>query len=164
MVGLQILKHIYALSDDEVVSNYKENPYQQYFCGGNKFENKSHIVATSLTKFRNRIGKSGFEKIFAETIKIGIKEKVINKSSCESVIIDTTVTENNVTYPTDAKLLEKTRIKLVNLAKKAGVKLRQTYNISSPRLSIKSARYFHAKQMKMGKQAVKKCVITYEQL
>jgi IS5 family transposase len=27
MVGLQILKHIYALSDDEVVSNYKENPY-----------------------------------------------------------------------------------------------------------------------------------------
>ena len=76
MVGLQILKHSHGLSDEQVVFQYRENPYWQYFCGSNNFENKRPVVATSLTKFRNIIGKNGFEIIQAETIKIGFKEKL----------------------------------------------------------------------------------------
>src|SRR5262245_50032335 len=33
MVGLSYLQHTFALSDDEVVALWEENPYWQYFCG-----------------------------------------------------------------------------------------------------------------------------------
>ena len=31
MVGLHLLKHIYALSDEDVCAQWEENPYFQYF-------------------------------------------------------------------------------------------------------------------------------------
>ena len=33
MVGLHILKHMYALSDEAICERWIENPYFQYFCG-----------------------------------------------------------------------------------------------------------------------------------
>ncbi|WP_198159465.1 transposase, partial [Grimontia marina] len=33
MCGLHYLKHVYALSDEEVCARWVENPYYQYFCG-----------------------------------------------------------------------------------------------------------------------------------
>lgn len=33
VVGVLYLKHAYALSDEEVVRRWVENPYWQYFCG-----------------------------------------------------------------------------------------------------------------------------------
>ncbi len=70
------------------------------------------------------------------------------------MIIDTTVTENNVTYPTYAKLLEKISIKLVDLAKKAGVELTQTYN--QPEISSKISKIFSCKTNENGKSSYKK--------
>ena len=46
------------------------------------------------------------------------------------VIVDTTVQPKNITFPTDAKLLNKAREKLVKLAK-LGVELRQSYKRSA---------------------------------
>jgi hypothetical protein len=43
------------------------------------------------------------------------------------VIVDTTVQPKNVTFPTDAKLLNRAREKLVRLAQRHGVVLRQSY-------------------------------------
>jgi IS5 family transposase len=49
------------------------------------------------------------------------------------VIVDTTVQPKNVTFPTDAKLLNRAREKLVKLARKQGVELRQSYaRVGSP--------------------------------
>jgi IS5 family transposase len=33
MAGLQLLKHTFNLSDDQVVTWWTENPYWQFFCG-----------------------------------------------------------------------------------------------------------------------------------
>ena len=33
MVGLLLLKQLRNLSDENVVENWKQNPYFQYFCG-----------------------------------------------------------------------------------------------------------------------------------
>ena len=33
MAGLTYLKHCFALSDEEVVARWSENPYWQHFCG-----------------------------------------------------------------------------------------------------------------------------------
>jgi len=43
MVGLLILKQLENLSDENIVLQWKRNPYYQYFCGMR--ENKEHILA-----------------------------------------------------------------------------------------------------------------------
>jgi IS5 family transposase len=38
LVGLQLLKHLHAVADEEVVAQWVENPYWQYFCGEEYFQ------------------------------------------------------------------------------------------------------------------------------
>ena len=47
-------------------------------------------------------------------------------SDLARVIVDTTVQPKNVTFPTDAKLMNRAREKLVKLAHRLGVDLRQS--------------------------------------
>ena len=63
MVGLLLLKYLENLSDEQVVLHWKRNPYYQYFCGFTEFKMCLPCDSSELTKFRNRIGKSGVEKI-----------------------------------------------------------------------------------------------------
>jgi transposase, IS5 family len=49
------------------------------------------------------------------------------RSTPARVIVDTTVQPKNITFPTDAKLMNRAREKLVKLANKHGVELRQSY-------------------------------------
>src|SRR5262249_12534950 len=44
MIGLLLLKHIYALSDEDVCERWVENPYFQFFTGGEFFQ---HAFRTS---------------------------------------------------------------------------------------------------------------------
>jgi IS5 family transposase len=64
------------------------------------------------------------------------------------VIVDTTVQPKNVTFPTDAKLLNRAREKLVRLAKLHGMALRQSYARVGKLALIQHQRYAHAKQFK----------------
>jgi hypothetical protein len=72
------------------------------------------------------------------------------------VIVDTTVQPKNVTFPTDAKLLNRAREKLVKLAKKCGVDLRQSYTRVGKLELIRHQRYAHAKQFKRANKALRK--------
>ena len=47
----------------------------------------------------------------------------------------TTVMEKAIAHPTDAKLYEKARLRLVALAREGGLHLRQSYARKSPRLA-----------------------------
>ena len=40
MCGLLILKQLYNLSDESVVSQWKQNPYYQVFCGETSFQSR----------------------------------------------------------------------------------------------------------------------------
>ena len=71
----------------------------------------------TMTKWRNRPGKSGSEKLLIETIKAGLKSKTIKPGSLKKVTVDTTVQEKNIAFPTDSKLLNKARENLVNCPK-----------------------------------------------
>ena len=42
MAGLHLLKHTFALSDEEVVLRWAQNPYYQYFCGEEFFPRAVH--------------------------------------------------------------------------------------------------------------------------
>lgn len=70
------------------------------------------------------------------------------------LIVDTTVQPKNVTFPTDAKLLNRTREKLVRLAQRHRVALRQSY-ARAGKFARAHQRYAHAKQFKRANRKLK---------
>ena len=90
------------------------------------------------------------------TIKTAIKTEAVETKDFAKVIVDTTVMEKNVSYPTDTKLLNKARENLVKLCSENGIKLRQTYARVGPQAAFKAGRYAHAKQFKRMRKQVKK--------
>src|SRR5215469_8863130 len=56
MVGLHYLKHVHDLSDEEVVARWVENPYWQFFCGFDFFQHEVPLDASTMTRWRKRIG------------------------------------------------------------------------------------------------------------
>ena len=71
-------------------------------------------------------------------------------------VIDTTVQPKAVMFPTDAKLLNRARERLVRLAKKLGVSLRQSYRRVGKLALIKHQRYAHAHQFKRANRSLRK--------
>src|SRR5437667_9753089 len=59
MAGLAILKHTYDLSDEVLCERWVENPYYQFFSGEEFFQHRIVFDRSSLTRWRNRMGKSG---------------------------------------------------------------------------------------------------------
>ncbi|NSY34772.1 hypothetical protein DS891_14605 [Pseudoalteromonas sp. JC28] len=86
------------------------------------------------------------------TVDAGLKSNIIKPSSLREVVLDSTIMEKNITHPTDNKLLEKCRDKLVGFAKQAGIRLRQSHERVGPKTAQKVARYAHAKQFKRMKK------------
>jgi IS5 family transposase len=72
--------------------------YFQYFCGGIFFSHEFPFDPSDFVHFRNRVGEAGIEKIFAYSVKMHGKE--VEKKS-KFVLPDTTVQQNNTTFPTD---------------------------------------------------------------
>ena len=156
MVGLTYLKYLHNLSDEKVIILFMQNPYWQYFCGYVCFQKEAPLEASSLTRFRERLGEEGAEELLKQTIEVARKAGLLKKTALKEVIVDTTVQEKNISYPTDSKLINKARERLVKEAKKEGLSLRQSYKIKGKKEAAKSARYFHAKQSRRGKASVKK--------
>ncbi len=156
MVGLMMLQHMNGLSDEEVVKQWVQNPYWQYFCGFDYFQWKLPADGSSMTRWRNRIGKEGMEKILAETIIVALRTETVTPKDLQTVIADTTVMEKNITFPTDSKLLNRAREQLTALAAKNGLKLRQTYKRTGRKAAINAGKYAHAKQFKRMRKEVKK--------
>jgi len=156
MVGLMYLQHLHNLSDEAVLDQWLESPYYQYFCGETFFQHDLPCHPTSLVKWRQRLGEEGCEWLLTETINAGLKLKLIKPSSLKRVVVDTTVQEKNITFPTDAKLYHKARQKLVGVAHELKLTLRQTYDKACADLMPKIGRYGHAKQYKRMRKAIKK--------
>lgn len=54
--------------------------------------------ASELVHFRKRIGEGGMELILAESIRVNTEDD--DRNHHNTVFVDSTVQENNVTYPT----------------------------------------------------------------
>jgi len=156
IAGLLYLQHTFALSDEDVVWGWVENPYWQLFCGETWFQHRPPIDPSSLTRWRKRIGEAGLEWMLTQTIKAAESARVVKPQSFKKVIVDSTVQEKAIAHPTDSRLLERARQHLVKLAAEAGLALRQNYNREAPRLAVQVGRYAHAKQYKRMRSSLKK--------
>lgn len=129
MVSLLMLKHILNLSDESVVTQWRQNPYMQYFSGMRQFQWGLPCDPSDLVLFRKRIGADGAEAILGFTIQMHGA-----KADAATVVVDTTVQEKAVAPPRDRRLYRKAAERVLSLARSEGVVLRRTFRRTIPKL------------------------------
>jgi IS5 family transposase len=132
-----------------------ENPYWQYFCREVYFQHQWPFDPTELIKFRKRMGERGMEHILKVSIDLFNRKEVQEKH----VLIDTTVQEKNITFPTDTKLQKKIIEKIRDIAEKEGIVLRQSYTRTMKQLMIDQRFRDHPKRRKKANAAARKIKI-----
>jgi IS5 family transposase len=147
VLGLLLLKHIFALSDEEVCERWVHDPYFQYFTGEEFFQHAFPHERSDLSHWRKRLGEK-LDILLAESLRIAHAAGALRTRELKRVTVDTTVQPKAVTFPTDAKLLHAAIKGLNRLAKKHGVALRQSYLRLAKRAAMMAGRYAHAKQFK----------------
>ncbi len=135
---------------------WAENPYWQYFCGETYFQHEMPLNPSSVTRWRQRLGDKGMELLLSATINAAIKSKAVKSRDLKRVTVDTTVQEKAITFPTDSRLYNRARERLVRLAKAHGIPLRQSYVRVGPRLLFKNNRYGHARQLRRQRRTTSK--------
>jgi IS5 family transposase len=101
------------------------------------------------------MGEERLNALLQESLSVAAKSKALKPSELTQVVVDTTVQPKNVAHPTDAKLLNRARERLVRLAKARGVALRQSYARVGKLALVKQQRYAHAKQFKRANKCLR---------
>jgi transposase, IS5 family len=152
MAGLLILKQLFNKGDETVIDIWIQNPYYQYFCGEQFFQWEQPCDPSDLVHFRKRIGENGVDKIFAQSVNLH-KDKL---NQCNEVLIDTTVQEKNITFPTDVKLHRKIIEQCNGIAEKEGIELRQTYTRTIKEILVQNRFSHHPRRIKQARKAKKR--------
>ncbi len=130
VIGAVIVKHKLCLSDEETIEQIRENPYLQYFVGLSSFQTDAPFVPSLFVDIRRRMGSEVFNR-FHQAIVNTLEKKKVNKnkppedksgsSSGENqpgedeeqrsgkLILDATVAEQAIRFPTDLGLLNEAR-------------------------------------------------------
>lgn len=156
MISLLYLKHAFNESDEGVVERWRDTPRWQYFSGSAYYEDRLPCDASTLVKFRQLLGEEGAEALLAQTLHVAIDLELIKPQQLTQVVVDSTVQHKAIAHPTDSRLLEVARTKLVQAARKAGISLKQTFAKEGRELNRKAGRYAHARQFKRMRTAIKR--------
>jgi IS5 family transposase len=151
LVGLHYLKHLFDVSDERVVEVFVENPYWQYFCGCEYFVHELPCHPTTLVKWRQRVGAEKMETLLKATVEAARASGELSEKDLEKVAADTTVQEKAIAFPTDARLLWKARRRLVRIARRAGIRLRQTFERVGKKALFRQSQYARARQIKRAR-------------
>jgi IS5 family transposase len=155
VAGLFILKHMHDLSDEVLCARWLENPYYQFFCGELSFCHKLPFDRSSLTHWRQRLGEEQLVALIQESLSVAHKTGALATRDLERVVVDTTVQPKAIAHPTDARLCHRALEKLVDLAARNGVPLRQSYRRVAKRAAIMVGRYTHAHQFKRARRELR---------
>jgi IS5 family transposase len=156
MVSLLYLKHAYGLSDDQVVERWAQDILFQFFSGQEYFEHRLPCDSSMISRFRKDLGEGGVEELLKTTIETAVAIAAVKKTDLQRVIVDTTVAEKAIAHPTDSRLLDVARKKLVRLAQRSGIALKQTYEKECTALRRRAGGYAHAKQFRRLQRVVKR--------
>ena len=156
MVALHYLKYHLDLSDEDVVAAWVENPYWQHFSGMRHFQHRMPVDPSSMTRWRERLGEAGAEQMLRATLEAGMRMRVIRTTELKRINVDTTVQTKAIRFPTDARLYQRMRERLVKAARVEGFIIKQSYEHVGRRLLMQSSRYAHARQMKRARACTRK--------
>lgn len=152
VASIILLKRIYDESDESVLDRWVENPYWQYFSGEVNFQHEPPFDRTELIKFRKRIGDRGASILLKVSIDLFPKKEIQE----QEVLVDTTVQEKNITYPTDAKLHRKIIGYCWKISVSEGIRLRQSYKREVPQLMIDQRFHKHPRRRKKALKAARR--------
>ncbi len=151
IIGLMLLKHMTAKSDEEINLELQENIYWQAFCGLEHFETERLLDSSSLAKLRKRLGLKFIKELEEETYKVLIAKKIIKG---KGLLVDATVFPENIKFPNDVGLLNDVREWLIKqikeIVKETGEKVR-TYCRKARKVYLN-----FAKNKRKSKKAIKK--------
>ena len=145
MVSLILLQRMFDRSDENVVKEWVQNPYWQFFSGMTVFQWDVPFDPTELVKFRKRIGPDGCEAILGWTVSVHQED---NRVQAATVVIDSTVQEKNVMTPRDHKLYRRVAERLLVIAAKEGIHLRRSFRrtIRNQVMKLRTANFPKAKK------------------
>ena len=110
-LGACIIQAEYGYSDEEVDLQIQENPYLQYFCGYNSYDDsKRPFDPSSMVYFRKRLTPEILGEI-NELILSGNREDFSDEhddsddGNAGTLIVDATCAPANIKYPQDVSLL-----------------------------------------------------------
>jgi IS5 family transposase len=150
MVGCLLLKQLYNLGDETLAKAWIMNPYMQYFCGQAHFQHRFPCDPSDFVHFRKRIGEAGVELLFQYSVTLH------GPQTGKMEISDSTVQENNVTFPTDSKLAKKVIDKCNALANRYKLTQRQRYTRTAKNLLRATYNFNHPKRKKKARAAARK--------
>ena len=154
MIGLLLLKHIYGLSDEGVCERWVHDPYFQFFTGEEFFQHTFPHERSDLSHWRKRLGDK-LELLLAESLRVAHEAGALRGQDLKRVTVDTTVQPKAITFPTDAKLLHAAIKGLNRLARRHGVRLRQSYTRVAKAAAGMAGRYAHAKQFRRHRRQLR---------
>lgn len=125
MVALLIVSRLRTLSDREVVKQVKENRYIQYFCNVTDKDLQTFVHPSTLSVFRKRIGEEGVAAIEEENF---FKLRDAGIITGDDALIDSSVLQSNIIFPTDIQLIVKAFGKMDFYADILGGSLWQDYS------------------------------------
>jgi transposase, IS5 family len=156
MVGLHLVKHMDGLSDEEVCARYLDSPYVQLFCGEAHFQHALPLDRSSMSRWRQRIGPARLELLLAESLAAAQRGGAVEEKHLRRVTIDTTVQPKAVTHPTDSKLLQRGIEILARLARRNGVRLRQSYLRVAKRAKREAAKLIYSGRPRQAERQVRR--------
>ena len=115
MVSLLYLKHAFNESDESLVERWSENVVWQFFSGQAYYQTKLPCDPAQISRFRRLLGEAGVEQLLKTTIETAVAMSAIKKVEFERIIVDSTVQEKAIAHPTDSRLLEVAREKIVRV-------------------------------------------------
>lgn len=154
MLGLLLLKHVENLSDGRLMESWVRNPYYQAFCGFHEFQWRFPCDPSDISYFRKRIGEKGCTELFKMSVELH-GEKALDPE----VVLDTTVQEKAITFPTDARLHFKIIGKCLNIARTEGIQLRRTFR-RELRKNARTIRFFRNSKHVQAQRKARKRVQT----
>jgi transposase, IS5 family len=146
MIGLLLLKHIYGLSMRGCASAGSTTIFPVLHWRRVLPAPFPH-ERSDLSHWRKRLGDK-LELLLAESLRVAHEAGALRSQDIKRVTVDTTVQPKAITFPTDAKFLHAAIKGLNRLARKRGVKLRQSYLPIAKTATMMAGRYAHAKQFK----------------
>jgi len=124
VIGAVIIKHKLCLSDEETIEQIRENPYLQYFVGFTAFHKEQAFAPSLFVEISRRMGPEVFAR-FENSIIARLSEHQKPETARDDdqttppdqqstthrgkLIVDATVVEQAIRYPTDLSLLNEAR-------------------------------------------------------